>query len=261
MSECRDRRHQMTAMVTLARHRNSLLRVSAFMTTLTRFLKRPASVLVAGALCIPFATTHAQSPAEASYARVAQAWKGTRTLEANFEQKITNPIVGRSVSSSGVFQQERPGKLAITFTQPAGDRIVGDGKSLWVYLPSSTPGQVLKLPASADGAIVADMLGQLLDTPTRAFAISGGEAATIEGRSTRRVQLLPRTAGSVPFQKAVLWLDDKEPRPVRVQVVDGQGVDRTITLTTWRPDATLPANTFTFQVPKGVKVSTKLPGS
>jgi len=211
---------------------------------------------------IGFASTlQAQSAAEASYARVAQAWKNTRSLEAQFEQRITNPILGRTVSSSGVFQQQRPGKLSITFTQPAGDRIVGDGKSLWLYLPSSTPGQVLKLPANADGAIVADLLGQLLDSPTKAFDISGGEAATVEGRATRRVQLVPRRGTTAPFQRAVLWLDDKEPRPIRVQVIDGQGVDRSITLTTWRPDATLPADAFTFKVPKGVKVSTKFPGA
>lgn len=225
-----------------------------------RTLAAAAAVLSSIGAAPLVAQGSAPSAAEASYSRVAQAWKNTRTLEANFEQKITNPLLGRSVSSTGVFQQERPGKLAITFTKPVGDRIVGDGKSLWVYLPSSAPGQVLKLPANSDGAIVADLLGQLLDTPTRAFAISGGEAVTVDGRSTHRVQLVPRTAGSVPFQKAVLWLDDKEPRPVRVQVVDGQGIDRTITLTTWRPDAALPANTFTFQVPKGVKVSTKLTG-
>jgi outer membrane lipoprotein carrier protein len=202
----------------------------------------------------------AQTGAESAYDRVAKAWKGTRTLEAHFEQKITNPLLGRTASSRGVFLQERPGKVSITFTQPAGDRIVGDGKTLWVYLPSSAPGRVLKLPGDADGAIVADLLGQLLDTPKRAFMITGGEAVSVDGRSTRRVQLLPRTAETVPFLKATLWLDDKEPRPVRVQVIDGQGVDRTITLTSWSPDVTLPADAFTFTVPKGVKVSTKITG-
>lgn len=203
----------------------------------------------------------AQTGAETAYDRVAKAWSGTRTLEANFEQKITNPVIGRTAMSKGVFHQQRPGKVSITFTQPAGDRIVGDGKTLWVYLPSSAPGQVLKLPGDADGAIVADLLGQLLDTPKRAFVISGGEAVTIDGRATRRVQLLPRDPDAVPFQKATLWLDDKEPRPVRVQVIDDQGVDRTITLTTWSPDATLPKDAFAFKVPKGAKVSTKLPGA
>ncbi|GAB1341821.1 LolA family protein [Gemmatimonas sp.] len=203
----------------------------------------------------------AQTGAETAYDRVAKAWSSTKTVEANFEQKITNPLLGRSVNSKGVFQQERPGKVNITFTQPAGDRIVGDGKTLWVYLPSSAPGQVLKLPGNADGAIVADLLGQLLETPKRAFVISGGETVAIDGRTTRRVQLLPRNPDAVPFQKATLWLDEQNPRPIRVQVIDGQGVDRTITLTTWTPGATLPRDAFAFTVPKGAKVSTKLPGA
>ena len=111
------------------------------------------------------------------------------------------------------------------------------------------------------GAVVADLLGQLLDAPKRTFNISGGEAVTIDGRGTRRVLLVPRVDGSVPFQKATLWLDDKEPRPARVQVIDPQGVERTITLTTWIPNATLPKNAFVFTPPKGVRVITKIPGS
>lgn len=198
--------------------------------------------------------------AESAYERVANAWRNTRTLEATFSQSITNPLVGRTMTSRGTFLQQRPGKIAITFTDPVGDRIVGDGTSLWVYLPSSAPGRVLKLPADADGAIVADLLGQLLDTPRRAFTFTGGDAVTIEGRATRRVQLVPKQRDSSPFQKATLWLDDVEPRPVRLQVLDAQGVDRTITLTTWKPDAALPANAFRFVTPKGVKVSTSLPG-
>lgn len=224
---------------------------------MTRYSHTALVVALSAAVAAPLS---AQTGAETAYDRVAKAWSATKTLEATFEQKITNPLLGRTVNSRGVFLQERPGKVSITFTQPAGDRIVGDGKTLWVYLPSSAPGQVLKLPGDADGAIVADLLGQLLDTPKRAFVISGGEAVTIEGRGTRRVQLVPRNPDAVPFQKATLWLDDREPRPVRVQVIDGQGVDRVITLTGWNPGATLPDDAFRFTVPKGVKVQTRITG-
>jgi len=199
--------------------------------------------------------------ADAAYARVTQVWSTTKTLQANFDQTITNPILGRTVSSRGVFVQERPNRVSITFTEPAGDRIVGDGKHLWVYLPSSSPKQVLKLPADADGAIVADLLGQLFDTPKRAFTITGGETVQINGRATRRVQLVPKSAAAVPFSKAVLWLDGTEARPVRVQVLDSQGIDRLITLTSWVVDAALPKDAFRFIMPKGATVSTKLPGS
>jgi outer membrane lipoprotein carrier protein len=223
-------------------------------------LKHSALVMALTTFAAAAAPLAAQSAAETAYDRVARSWAATRTLHADFEQKITNPVLGRTATSKGVFQQQRPGKVSITFTDPVGDRIVGDGTSLWVYLPSSAPGQVLKLPANADGAIVADLLGQLLETPKRAFTISGGETGSIDGRNTRRVQLVPRTPDQVPFQRATLWLDEQEGRPLRVQVIDGQGVDRTITLVTWRPDATLPADAFRFTVPKGAKVSTRLPG-
>lgn len=203
----------------------------------------------------------AQSGAEAAYDRVARAWAAHTTLSADFQQRVTNPLLGRTASSRGTFLQQKPGRVNITFTEPAGDRIVSDGTSLWVYLPSSAPGQVMKLPATADGAVVADLLGQLLDAPKRSFTFTGGDAVTIEGRSTRRVLMTPKVAGSVPFTKATLWLDDKEPRPVRVQVTDEQGVERTITLVTWVPNATLPRDAFTFSTPKGVKVITRLPGA
>lgn len=216
---------------------------------------------VAVALSSPSALGAQSSAASAAYDRVAKAWSAQQSLEARFEQRITNPLLGRTLTSRGLFQQQRPNKVAITFTDPTGDRIVGDGKTLWVYLPSSAPGQVLKLPGDADGAVVADLLGQLLEAPKKNFTIGGGDVATIDGRATRRVELVPRVSGSVPFQKATLWLDEKEPRPIRVQVLDVQGVDRTITLTSWTRDAKLAANTFTFSPPKGVKVLNKLPGT
>ena len=198
---------------------------------------------------------------DAAYARVVTAWASQSTLEAKFDQRIVNPILGRTVTSRGVFLQQRPGRIAVTFSDPVGDRIVSDGKHLWVYLPSSTPGQVLKLPADAEGAVVPDLLGALFDAPRRTFTISGGEAATIDGQKTRRVVLVPRVASSVPFQRATVWIDDQDPRPVRVQLLDEQGVERTITLTSWSPNAALPVNAFTFIPPKGVKVVTKIPGS
>ena len=188
------------------------------MTNMSRISVRTISLV---AMALPaFAPLSAQSmaDAEAAYARAAKSWSTTRTLQANFDQRITNPILGRTVASRGVFVQERPNRVSITFTEPAGDRIVGD-------------------------------------------AITGGESMPIAGRSTRRVQLVPKSPNAVPFSKAVLWLDDKDARPVRVQVLDSQGVDRTITLTSWAPDAVLPRDAFTFVTPKGVKVSTKIPGS
>jgi chaperone LolA len=109
--------------------------------------------LVAASLCTLAVRAGAQS-AETVYDRAAKVFAAQHNIDAQFEQKITNPLLGRTATSHGRFVQQRPNLVSITFTDPAGDQIVGDGKSLWVYLPSSTPGQALKLPANSDGAII-----------------------------------------------------------------------------------------------------------
>jgi outer membrane lipoprotein carrier protein len=214
--------------------------------------------LVAASLCTLAVRAGAQS-AETVYDRAAKVFAAQHNIDAQFEQKITNPLLGRTATSHGRFVQQRPNLVSITFTDPAGDQIVGDGKSLWVYLPSSTPGQALKLPANSDGAIIVNMLGQLLEAPRQSFTMSGGDAAVVDGAVTHRVQLVPRVANSVPFQKATLWIDDTDGRPRRVQVIDDQGVDRTITLNTWTTNTTVDKKVFTFSPPKGVKIISKVP--
>ena len=195
------------------------------------------------------------SPAEVAYDRAAKAYASFNNIDAQFEQKTTNPILGKTALSKGRFVQQKPNLVAITFTDPAGDRIVGDGKSLWVYLPSSTPGQVMKLPAKSESAVIVNLLGQLLDAPRQSFVISGGEATTIDGAATKKVTLVPRVANNSAFQRATLWIDDRDARPIRVQIIDPQGIDRIFNMTTWTVNSTLPKDLFKFTPPKGVKVT------
>ncbi|MEP6781781.1 MAG: outer-membrane lipoprotein carrier protein LolA, partial [Gemmatimonadaceae bacterium] len=82
---------------------------------------------------------------------------------------------------------------------------------------------------------------------------------TVDGSATHKVQLVPHAKSNAPFQRAVLWIDDKDSRIRRVQVVDAQGVDRTITMTTWATNTTLAKDSFKFSPPKGVKIVNSLP--
>lgn len=228
------------------------------MTTYTRFTR---AAIVAACAAAATSSLFAQgSAADVAYDRAAKAYASFSSIDALFEQKITNPVLGKTAMSKGRFVQQKPNLVSITFTDPVGDRIVGDGKSLWIYLPSSTPGQVIKLPANSDGAVIANLLGQLLDAPRQSFVITGGEAVTIDGVATKKVQLVPRKPDSAPFSRATLWIDDKDARPSRVQIIDAQGIDRTFNMTTWAVNSTLPKDTFKFTPPKGVKVVSQLPG-
>ena len=227
--------------------------------TMTKTRSAPAVVVAAMALAAVAAPTFAVAQstlADIAYDRAAKAYASFTSIDAQFEQKTTNPILGKTALSKGRFVQQKPNLVAITFTDPAGDRIVGDGKSLWVYLPSSTPGQVMKLPAKSESAVIVNLLGQLLDAPRQSFVISGGEATTIDGVATKKVTLVPRVANSSAFQRATLWIDDKDARPIRVQIIDPQGIDRTFAMTTWTVNSLLPKDTFRFTPPKGVKIMT-----
>src|SRR5689334_1470933 len=93
----------------------------------------------AGALLAPLSLAAARPQADLLDRAVA-AWSKVKTARATFEQTIDNPLTGRTLTASGEYQQQRPGKLSVRFSQPADDRIVADGSRLWLYLPSTTPG-------------------------------------------------------------------------------------------------------------------------
>src|SRR6476619_1649045 len=115
------------------------------MTSLRRI---PAAVAAAAVALTATAGAQAPSPG-ATIDRASQAFQRASTVRATFEQTLTNPLTGATSKASGELALAQPNKAAIRFAKPAGDLVVADGKWLWVYLPSSAPGQVLKMPAKS----------------------------------------------------------------------------------------------------------------
>jgi outer membrane lipoprotein carrier protein len=90
--------------------------------------------------------------AKSVVSRAANAYRGLNSLRADFEQSIENPMIGNQ-DSKGTLVQSGPAKLAMRFSDPPGEAIIIDGKQVWVYTPSTTPGQVLKLPIPSGGPV------------------------------------------------------------------------------------------------------------
>ena len=74
----------------------------------------------------------------------SQTYQTITTLSADFVQVIVNPMIGSPDTTRGRLYQMRPSRFAMRFTEPKGDRIVADGRYLWLYTPSTTPGQVIR---------------------------------------------------------------------------------------------------------------------
>ena len=211
-------------------------------------------VAAAGLAAAPRFAAVQDSSARAAVAHAVEAWKGVRTVRATFEQTVSNALTGTSAQAQGSFEQRRPDRLAVRFRNPDGDRIVADGRWLWLYLPSSTPGEVLRRPDGADGAATVDLTGQFLDDPFEKYVISDGGPATLDGRPTRVVTLVPRAGAPAVFSRATVWIDDGDGYIRQFEVAQASGVTRRIHLTTLRVNVPVDDSMFRFTVPRGVRV-------
>lgn len=197
-------------------------------------------------------TTAASGPA-ATIDRASRAFRAARTVRATFQQTLENPATGSRANAAGELVLAQPNKVALRFTQPAGDQIVSDGRALWAYLPSLTPGQVLRLPAGARDVLGGGDIGALLTAPRSRYDVSDAGAATIGGRATHAVTLVPKQPNG-QIERATVWVDDRDGAVRQVSFVDPNGLVRTLRMTTWEPNAKVPASTFLFRVPEGVRV-------
>lgn len=210
-------------------------------------MKTVLAVATALVLALPL---RAQSP-EATIDRAVKAYAKVKTARASFEQTLTNPLTGNSHVARGEFQQQTLGRLAITFSDPEGDRIVNDGRAVWVYTPSSAPGQVIKLSQAVGGPSV-DLLGTFLDGPRAKYTMSDAGAAVIGGRKTRAVLLVPRQP--MQFTKATVWIDDVDATLRQLEVSDNMGLVRRVRITKLALNGPVDRAAFTFTPPAGVKV-------
>ncbi|HSH44673.1 MAG TPA: outer membrane lipoprotein carrier protein LolA, partial [Longimicrobiales bacterium] len=73
---------------------------------------------------------------------LAARYEDVRSLQADFQQVIDNPLLGRRTESAGTLYQRQPDLFLMRFSDPEGDVIVSDGDYFWVYYPSVDPKQV-----------------------------------------------------------------------------------------------------------------------
>jgi outer membrane lipoprotein carrier protein len=212
---------------------------------------RPVLLLL-GLLAVAPAAARAQD-ANALVGRSSRVYRSLTSLTADFVQLIDNPMID-SAESRGTLVQAGPDKLAMRFTDPSGEAVIIDGRSVWVYTPSTTPGQVIRMSVPSGGPVYGyNILAWLLDRPAERYTASYLRADVVGGRSMDVVELVPAVP-DLPFEKAVLWLDRADGIPRRLEITEHSGATRTLTLSKVRVNRSIPDSTFRFEVPSGVRV-------
>lgn len=207
------------------------------------------SRLALGALMLVPSFLAAQSPGE-TLERAARAYQALTSFSADFWQVIEDPMLG-NYRSRGRLIQAGDGRLSLRFTDPAGEMIVLDGKHVWMYLPSTEPGQVRKIPMAS----LPDYFNpkSLLNQPARRFEARSVRRDQLNGRAADVVLLAPRDPG-LPFSEVTLWIDQQDGLPRRLQFKERSGATRTFTFADVRTNQRVSDRTFTFEVPAGVRV-------
>jgi outer membrane lipoprotein carrier protein len=191
--------------------------------------------------------------ADAIIGRAAKVYRSLGSLQANFVQVIDNPMID-SAASTGTLVQAGPVKLAMRFTDPAGEAIVIDGRHVWVYTPSTVPGQVIRLAVPSGGPVYGyNLLAWLLDRPAERYKAAYLRSERLNGRPTDVIELTPAVP-DLPFEKAVIWLDRENALPRRLEIHEQSGAIRTLDLSQIRVNQQVSERTFTFKVPSGVRV-------
>ena len=209
---------------------------------------------ILGALVLAAPPLSAQS-ADSVLARAQRAYDGMTTLRAAFSQTLTNPMLGGPEQSRGVLFLQPPGRFAMRFTEPSGDRVVADGQWLWVYTPSSVPDQVIRQPIPTSGANTPNLFAQFVDRPLERYRASYVGSDTVAAEPVDLVRLVPK-GNDVPFREAVIGISRRDGWMRRLSLVEESGQRRVLTFQRLDINQLIPPGELRFTVPRGTRVIT-----
>jgi outer membrane lipoprotein carrier protein len=209
-------------------------------------------LLLLSLVVVPLAAAHGQD-AQGIVGRSSRVYRSLSSLKADFVQVIDNPMID-SAESRGTLVQAGNDKLAMRFSEPPGEAIVIDGEHVWVYTPSTTPGQVIRMAVPSGGPVYGyNMLAWLLDRPAERYSARYVRPDKLNGRAVDVVELVPAVP-DLPFERAIVWLDKEDGLPRRLEITEHSGATRTLTLSKMRVNQSVSDRTFAFDVPSGVRV-------
>lgn len=183
--------------------------------------------------------------------RVEQAYSGMRSMEADFVQHLSVPLLGSSQRSEGKLYQRRPDRFLMRFTDPAGDVIVADGRHFWMYQPSADRTQVLR-SAMGQGGMQVDLQQEFLSNPTQRYVATLVGTETVDDRPADVLTLVPR--GRSQYRLIRIWVDRNDSLVRRFEMTEENETVRRLEFRNMRRNVDLPDSLFQFTPPAGTRV-------
>jgi outer membrane lipoprotein carrier protein len=179
------------------------------------------------------------------------AANGVRSLEADFTQTMTVPLLNQTQRSTGKLFQRKPDRFLMRFSDPAGDVIVADGRHFWLYYPSADRTQVIRT-SIAEGGEAVDLQAQFLSNPNQRFVSTVAGEESVGGRPAHVLTLVPR--GASPYRILKVWVDKEDHLVRRFEITEENESVRRVELRNLRTNHALANSLFTFTPPEGAQV-------
>jgi outer membrane lipoprotein-sorting protein len=124
---------------------------------------------------------------------------------------------------------------------------------LWLYTPSTTPGQVIRGRIPDTGTTGPNLIGQFVERPRERYTARFVRSDSLPTGWLDVVALTPREA-SLPYSGAVLWVGRADGLVRRIEIAEASGQQREILLRNLQVNVAIPSREFRFAPPPGVTV-------
>jgi outer membrane lipoprotein carrier protein len=186
--------------------------------------------------------------------RAAAAYENVRSLSADFVLDFENPLLRQRLTSRGTIYQRQPDRIALRFSEPEGDLIIGDGQNFWVYYPSNNPQQVIRAPAAAAGESAVNLQAQFIGDPVARFDHTLEGTESVAARNAHVLMLVPRQRAE--YRSLKVWIDERDFLARRFEITEHNGSVRRFDLSNLQVNPTIPDAVFRFTPPQGVNIVT-----
>jgi len=116
------------------------------------------------------------------------------------------------------------------------------------------------MPYTGGNASAVDPAEQFLNSPRARFTVTSAGAATVGGRATHAVTLVPKRPNA-NFTTAKVWIDDADSSIRQFDVENASGLKRHVVITSFTANPAVSRSSFKFAVPKGAKIVDQAAGA
>jgi len=204
---------------------------------------RSMKSILSFALVLGFSAMVSAQDAASLLNKLSQEAKAYGSIEATYTSTMVDRVSDFEATQAGTIYVEGD-----KYNLDIGDYvIISDGITIWTYDPAVNDCYIDDAEIMAEEGMDPSKLFTIWEDD---FKSEWKGNATVNGQNLVQINLYPLDAESKPFHTIQLYIDEGALQLKRAVVKGREGTDVTYDVGSFKPRATVPANTFTFDPAK-----------